>query len=374
MLQRSLRNLSLSLLAIGVAAGAVSMWSLGAGTNWPSRINLGLMNIVYWGVWAGLIPVAVRVAGWIRRRTWHRAARMGAHVVAACACALVHVSLLAFFRVAFASALAGRQFAWRRVLAGILATERFAVEWELTMYAGIAVFAYAAALYAEAQRRDVEVARLEAGIAEARLLSLQRQLQPHFLFNTLHAVSSLIRREPATAEAMIERLGQLLRTSLRSGAAAEGRLSDDLAALDDYLAIESAQMRERLSVVMRIDPDVLGAAVPVLFLQPLVENAVRHGLQPRAGGGTVSVSATRVLDDLVIEIVDDGVGLRGVPDDQAGVGLGNTRNRLQQLYGDRHRFSVANAPGGGVAVCARIPFRPASVPDQPYGAGMRRAS
>jgi len=127
------------------------------------------------------------------------------------------------------------------------------------MYAALAALAYAMALQAEVRRRAVSEAQLEASLAQARLLALQRQLQPHFLFNTLHAVSSLLRRDPDAAESMIERLGRLLRTTLRDTHANEVTLAQDLAALDDYLAIESVQMRERLTVTFAIDAEVLDA-------------------------------------------------------------------------------------------------------------------
>ena len=259
----------------------------------------------------------------------------------------------------------------QRIALRLQASGRRGVEWELTMYAAIAVFSYALALQAEAQRRDVALAQLQTGLSEARLLSLQRQLRPHFLFNTLHAIAALIRRDPETAELMIERLSALLRTTFRSGEAAEVRFADDLATLEDYLAIEAEQMRGRLAITFDIEPEVLDAAVPVLLLQPLVENAVRHGLQPRAAGGCVRVEAKRAGSDLAIDIVDDGVGLREVAGGAPGVGLANTRSRLQQMYADRWHFSVNAVPSGGVHVRVRVPFRSFAPPLDRDASAMR---
>lgn len=353
----SLRHLSLAVLLVGVASAGLAVLTTTPIRDELNNWYIGGMNIAYWGTWAALIPVAARVAWWIRARFSDWRVALLAHVLAAAICALLHIATLATTRVTLTRWVTGRPITAQKIGRIMITTERLAVEWEFTMYGAIAVFAYAAALQEEARRREVAVVELKAGLVEARLLSLQRQLQPHFLFNTLHAVSVLIRRDPATAETMIDRLSQLLRTTFRSGAAAEVRLADDLATLYDYVAIESAQMRERLSVSYDIDEAALDAAVPVLLMQPLVENAVRHGLQPRAAGGSVRVSARRSGADLQIAVVDDGIGLSDKVSETGGVGLANTRSRLEQLYAGRYEFSVTDTDTGGVCVSLRIPFR-----------------
>jgi len=353
-----LRTLSLAVLGIGVVSGVASSLTLVrdaavAGAGW----YLLLKNTIYWGTWAVMIPAAVRVASAIRTRQWPWPVALGAHALAGITCAAVHLSAISGASAVLAAGLMGQPLTWRAASPGLTIGWRLIIEWELTMYAALAAFAHATSLQMEVRRRAVSEARLEASLAEARLLSLQRQLQPHFLFNTLHAVSALIRRDPDTAEAMIERLGRLLRTALRTGPAVEVSVAQDLAALEDYLAIEEVQMRERLSVSFELDRGVLGAAMPALLLQPLVENSVRHGLQPRARGGSIRISARRVSDDLCLEVVDDGVGLNGAGDRGNGVGLANTRSRLEQLYGARQSFSVAALDTGGVRVRVTMPFR-----------------
>ncbi len=372
MRDRSLTNLSLTLLAIGACSGALVVLIQPASVAGLNRWSVGSLNVIYWGTWAALVPVAVRLASWIRSTARHQGLALAAHIVAASACAVLHLTVLSAAQLTLRGGVTTPHLALR-VGDRLVATERLAWEWEFTMYAAIAVFSYAMALQAEGRQRDVAVAQLQTGLAEARLLSLQRQLQPHFLFNTLHAVAALIHRDPATAEAMIERLSGLLRTTFRSGSAAEVPFAEDLGTLEDYVAIEKEQMRARLDVAFDIDSDVADAAVPVLLMQPLVENAVRHGLQPRVAGGRVRVQARRVEDALQIDIVDDGVGLAATAAHSTGVGLANTRSRLQQLYGERHRFTVAEAPGGGVHVCVRLPFRRFIERVAPE-AGARRAS
>lgn len=357
----SLRNLSFAVLLVGVCSAALVVLTVTPAQGGLNHWYLGVLNIVYWGAWAALIPVAARVAWWIRAQFTDWRIAVFVHIAAAALCALLHITAISTARVLLNYWVAGEPILADSIWGNVTGTGRQLLEWEFTMYGAISVFAYAAALQEEARRRELAVVQLQAGLVEARLLSLQRQLQPHFLFNTLHAVSVLIRRDPATAETMIDRLSKLLRTTFRSGAAAEVRLADDLATLYDYVAIESAQMRERLSVSYDIDDAALDAAVPVLLTQPLVENAVRHGVQPRASGGAVRVSARRRGGDLHISIVDDGVGLSDTVSETGGVGLANTRSRLEQLYGARYEFSVTDLDTGGVCVSLRIPFRSMNV-------------
>ncbi|HEX2190560.1 MAG TPA: histidine kinase [Longimicrobiaceae bacterium] len=203
--------------------------------------------------------------------------------------------------------------------------------------------------------------RREAQLARAQLHALQAQLHPHFLFNALNTVSSAVRRDPDAAERMIARLSELLRSSLDTAATPEVPLAEELRLLESYLEIEQARFEDRLRVRWSIDPAARDARVPRLILQPLVENAVKHGIGPRSAPGTVEVSAAREDGELRLEVRDDGVGVPAgfALEERAGVGLANTRARLRQLYGDRGRFALEGAPGGGVAVRISIPFAPA---------------
>jgi two-component sensor histidine kinase len=215
--------------------------------------------------------------------------------------------------------------------------------------------------YGRYRERERAAEQLARGITEARLQALKMQLQPHFLFNTLNAISALIPAEAKPAKRMLARLGDLLRVTLEHEETQEVTLREELAFLQPYLEIEQARLEERLTVVMDIAPETLDARVPHLILQPLVENAIRHGIAPRIEPGRVEISATIGPDDrfLHLEVRDDG---RGVDRDnqvrtRRGVGLTNIRSRLEQLYDGAHRFELENHPEGGVVVRISLPMR-----------------
>jgi len=204
-----------------------------------------------------------------------------------------------------------------------------------------------------------ERARALDQLAEAQLHSLRLQLQPHFLFNTLNTITALIAAEPRAAERMVAGLSELLRASLRLADEQEVPLARELEHLRLYVDIQQTRFGDRLAVAMDVDPAVRSALVPSLLLQPLVENAIRHGITPRAAGGRISVRATRDADDLRLEVRDDGVGAatqNGVLA-REGVGLTNTRERLRRLHGARHRFAYESRVGSGFAVRITVPFR-----------------
>lgn len=202
--------------------------------------------------------------------------------------------------------------------------------------------------------------RLEVRLARAELEGLKHQLQPHFLFNALNAISALIPNDPRAAQRTIHGLGELLRLSLSRSGDHEVRLERELELLGHYVAIQRLRFQDRLDVRVEAAPDVKRALVPNLVLQPLVENAIRHGLGPRAAGGAVTVNIARDGASLRIRVADDGVGLAIGPTgslDREGVGLGNTRARLQYLYGSRQRMQISTAPGAGFAVEIEVPYR-----------------
>jgi two-component system LytT family sensor kinase len=217
---------------------------------------------------------------------------------------------------------------------------------------------HAVQYYEGLRQRELEAVRLQGSLAEARLQALKTQLNPHFLFNALNSVSTLMHRDVDAAERVLARLSDLLRMSLQDRDAQEVPLRRELELLDPYLEIERTRFPDRLEVERRIDPAVLELHVPHLILQPLVENAVRHGIAPRAGPGRVEVAAERVDGTLRLVVRDDGVGM-GAPGNGrgTGVGLSNTRARLQALYGEAHTFVVEPAPGGGTRVTVSIPVR-----------------
>ena len=227
---------------------------------------------------------------------------------------------------------------------------------------GIVVVVRSVALARVAQERERRAGQLEAALAKARLEVLKGQLQPHFLFNALNTVSSLIQAEPEKAEAVLARIGDLLRMTLQEANNSAIPLRREVAFLERYLDIQQMRFADRLRVVLDVPADVSEALVPTLLLQPLAENAIRHGIEPRPAGGTLRLSAARSGGELCIELHDDGVGIsadgrNGHGTAGHGVGLANTRQRLEELYGARHHFSVAPDPAGGTVVTIRIPWQ-----------------
>ena len=221
--------------------------------------------------------------------------------------------------------------------------------------------ATAADAVGRARERDHRALQLEAGLAEARLQALSAQLQPHFLFNTLGAISTMVHRDPAGADAMLTQLAGLLRASLLPGHH-EVPLREELALLERYVAIMRVRYGPRLTLDVSV-PEALGdVLVPPLLLQPLVENALEHGLDRRRGPGRVALRAERVGERLRLEVLDDGPGPApgrghgGAPAGR-GVGLSNTRLRLEQLYGAEQRLELAQAPGAGARVTVELPAR-----------------
>jgi signal transduction histidine kinase len=202
--------------------------------------------------------------------------------------------------------------------------------------------------------------RLERQFSEARLNVLRMQLNPHFLFNALNTISSQVERDPRLARAMIEHLGDLLRLSLESKDKQEVPLAEEMEFLEHYVAIQKIRFGEHLKIEVAVTPEARTAWVPSLFLQPLVENAIRHGVSRRASGGTVEISAARVDGRVKIRVADDGVGLPAGWDLERseGLGLAATRERIAGLYPDaRSRFEIRNREGGGTEVEVDIPFR-----------------
>lgn len=217
----------------------------------------------------------------------------------------------------------------------------------------------------EAEHLLADRARLEAQLSEARLSALRMQLNPHFLFNTLNAVSALVERDPAGVRTMIARLSSLLRRVLDDDGAAEVPLRDEMAFLRDYLDVQRVRFQGRMEVEEAVAPDLLDALVPPLLLQPLVENAVGHGIRSiEEGVGRIRLTGRRVGDRLVLTVEDNGPGLGGVLDGQGGsggVGLQNTRARLDALYGADGVLTLRDADGTGVIAEVALPYLQAPV-------------
>jgi two-component system LytT family sensor kinase len=221
----------------------------------------------------------------------------------------------------------------------------------------------------EARRRSVhatlERERLRAEVAEQRLIALTGQLHPHFLFNTLQGISTLIHRDAEAADEMLAKLSDLLRDVLRHRHHVLVPIEDELRFVRTYLEIAQLRFADRLTFELDVAPEVAEASVPLFILQPLVENALSHGIGGRARGGRVRVRAWKAADRLLMEVADDGAGLPNGAPAREGIGLSNTRERLRASYGDDQRLTIEGRTGGGTVARIEIPYRRHKVPSPP---------
>jgi sensor histidine kinase YesM len=335
---------------VGLAFSA-QIYLLQSDGGWTGPL---VMSMPQWIVWGLLFPLIARSDRWLGAGLGPRQR------------ILLHAPLAIFWTVVAL----GIRFAIRPILHGGYPSSivRFMFErfpWDFLIYAAIAAVAVVGDYAVQARRREREAAdlalraaQLEAGLAEARLHVLGGQLQPHFLFNALNAISAFTERDPRKARLLMSQLGDLLRASLDHAARPEVTLAEELAFLDAYLGIERARFEDRLTVTVNADDDALAAQMPAFLLQPLVENAIKHGIVRRASSGRVDVTARVDGNELALRVADDGVGLPANwrLDDNAGVGLRNATERLARLYPGTHRFEISDAPTGGVIVDIRIPL------------------
>ncbi|HVE56489.1 MAG TPA: histidine kinase [Pyrinomonadaceae bacterium] len=207
----------------------------------------------------------------------------------------------------------------------------------------------------ETARLAIETSQLETRLAEARLNALKMQLHPHFLFNTLNSISVLMRDDALTANKMLVKLSELLRAALKSESSQEISLEDELEFLRAYLEIEQMRFQDRLTVDFQIENETLDAQIPNLILQPLLENAIRHGIAPRAERGKILIESRRENGFLRLAVSDNGAGLQSSANEN-GIGLKNTRERLEKLYGEQQKFEIISGASGGFEVRIKIPY------------------
>lgn len=240
------------------------------------------------------------------------------------------------------------------------------IDKNLIIYWLVVFINHALDYYKRYRRSELEASQLAAQLAEAQLQALKMQLHPHFLFNTLHSISSLLSRDTEAARRMIARLGDFLRLTLENSGAQEVTLREELDFLKCYLDIEGIRFYDRLTVRMRVEPQTLNSRVPNLILQPIVENAIRHGIAARSTPGIIEIRAEGAGEILRLEVRDNGPG---IPIEvgssrigRGGIGLSNTQSRLRQLYGTDFRFEMLNDTRGGLCVRLEIPLRRADAP------------
>lgn len=314
------------------------------------------VELSYAYIWAALTPLILLLARRfpIERAKWARSLviHLGASLFIGFATRVLH-DLLLFWMLADAE--------WKFSLSKLLMNVYFMTDYGVMLYWLILLISYSFNYQKRYREGEVRATKLEAQLAQAQLQALKMQLHPHFLFNTLHSISALVHKNADAADKMIARLGDFLRLTLENSGAQEVSLGQEIEFLKCYLEIERIRFEDRLTVQLDIEPQTLDARLPNLILQPIVENAIRHGISPRTSSGRIEIEARRLNGTLQVQVTDNGPGLTSSPTSgsivKAGVGLANTQARLRQLYGSEHRLDLANAPSGGLTVILEIPFR-----------------
>ncbi|MGE5113541.1 MAG: sensor histidine kinase [Acidobacteriaceae bacterium] len=357
--RRFLFNWVIVIFIWSVLAGIATTFSydfalhVGRSERWSDLARIYFSSYLAWGILFTPVVVWVSLRFTVGRHQLLRAVL--AHVATALAIAVVSAGL----RVALHSFIYPdykKPVPWSAFRSFYLANAYD----DLWMYLVVAASAHGLIYFRKYQERELRSSELERQLAEAQLQMLKMQLQPHFLFNTLNTAYTLVRRDGAAAERVIIQLSDLLRMTLDHTRMHEVPLHEEIAFIGKYLEIEQVRFRERLTVCYNVEPDCLDAMVPNMILQPLVENAVRHGVAPHARPGIIEISAIRRQELLELTVSDNGEGITDEahrPVRSGGVGLSNTRARLMQQYGPTSRLELKTGSPVGFSAIATIPFR-----------------
>ena len=339
------------LALIYAARGIFISVSQGRAIDWVRLVGF---EFLYWYVWAAFTPVVIWFANRfeLRRDRWLTIviALIGFGLLIAPLQAAVEYSLAYAIDIARGAPAAEMQQR-RQILARLIVVEAFG---NFIIYALIVCGTYAYHYYERYREREMRSIELEGRLAQAELQNLKMQLHPHFLFNTLNTISVLMMRDADLANRMLIRLSDLLRVTLDNAGNQIVPLRQELDFLRGYLEIEQTRFQDRLTTSFDISPATLDARVPYLILQPLVENALRHGITTRPGAGHIEIRTALENGNLQMQVSDNGPGIDG--DFKKGIGLTNTEARLKQLYGTAHEFELTNLPAGGLRVSVAIPF------------------
>jgi len=325
--------------------------------KWPASLGtLVILNFAWWYLWAWMAPAVVWLSQHVQFARGSLVRAVVVHVPAVILCSFTHIAGMegVHWWLAYSD---GRSYAW---WTQVQRSAFLYLDWEMMTYWAIVGLSHAILYYRESRSREVRAAQLETRLVEAQLTTLQQQLHPHFLFNTLHAISSLMHKDVHAADRVLMQLSDLLRITLEHSGRQDITLDAEIGALSKYLAIEQTRFADRLVVRFEIQPETLDCLVPSLLLQPLVENAIKYGVARKSGPGHVDIRARRDGDKLVLEVRDDGTGLTedALTALQKGIGVSTTRVRLQYLFGADYRFEFHRL-AQGLAVVVAIPWRPA---------------
>jgi two-component system LytT family sensor kinase len=350
---------------IGLTFGAQLYLAYSRGRQHISWTKALFLELTYWYLVGILSPGILWLARKfpIDRQRWLR--NLLIHIMGGGFFSIVHSAIYLFISLSVSDAGYTNPFSSVAELLRMVFSLNLALRF-LT-YALIVTISHAFDYYQRYREGELKASRLEADLASARLQALKMQLHPHFLFNTLHSISALVHRDAEAADRMIARLGDLLRLTLENSGAHEVSLEQELEFLDLYLEIQHIRFQDRLMIQKEIEPEALSARVPYLILQPIVENAIRHGIEPHGILGRIKISARRLNGSVVVEVEDNGTGpaldaISGNRSGQSdvlvveqGIGLANTRTRLINLYGEAHRLELTRAVSGGLLVTMEIP-------------------
>lgn len=324
----------------------------GQPVEWTDALRYALAD---WYVF-GLLAPPVAWLGRLVRIEWPLRPMAVLVHLSACAAFMLAYLLLRALVALWQVRVTGRPTSFFEVFEVVLVKT---LPFSLLVYWAVVAIQHVVAYQERARERERRASELEQRLTAARLQALQMQLNPHFLFNTLNAISSLMHQNVDAADRMLVRLSELLRRALDSRDRQEVRLREELAFLERYLEIEQTRFGARLTVERAVEDDLLDVLVPNLVLQPLVENAIKHGIERQRRAGVIRVGARLDGPDVVLTVRDNGPGLRAVTPGPRGhgIGLSNTRRRLEQLYGTRQELVMRNADGGGTEVEVRLPYR-----------------
>ena len=335
---------------VGLCGGLADYaWALALGRPGSLVQAMARPLVEHW-IWAALTPIVFHLAGRFRldRPDWPR--MLGIHAVCFVLLSLAHCVIAEVLGEQLVAVPPGYQ--------GSRLLLRFLEEFysDIWMYWPLVCIRALLDSQGREREREREAARLRELVAQSQLSMLRAQIQPHFLFNTLHAITTLLRVDPRAAEDMVADLSEILRASFSGATAQEVPLRQELALTACYLRIQQRRLGPRLRVEIRVDPDAADAAVPALVLQSLVENAVVHGIVPLRRSGTVQIEARRDADQLLLTVRDDGVGLPADEASRAGIGLANARERLARLYGAEQTLGLISTPDRGTSVRMCLPY------------------